>query len=289
VTGAKLRTSTPAIFSVDVEDWFHVLEVEGAPRVEDWDGMPSRVEIGFRRLLDLFDEKQVSVTCFFLGWTAERHPDLVREAHRRGHEIASHGHRHRLVWAMAPDQLRDDARRAREVLEQIIGEPVLGFRAPGFSVTRDTPWFFERLARAGYRYDSSVFPARRAHGGLPGAELGPHSVATPAGTIIEVPVSVVRIAGASLCCFGGGYLRLAPYPLIRAWSRRVISEGRPVVYYAHPREVDPDHPRLPMSPFRRFKSYTRIRGTYAKISRLLDDFTVTTFAHSLGLDHHADD
>ncbi|MAE71956.1 MAG: polysaccharide deacetylase family protein [Gemmatimonadetes bacterium] len=276
-----LKTAGGAAFSVDVEDWFHLLEVENAPAAADWDDLPSRVERGFMRLLDLFSQKGVSVTCFFLGWVAERHPHLVREAWARGHEIGSHGHRHRLVCSMGADLFHDDALRSRHVLEDLIGEPVRWHRAAGFSVTENAPWFFEELARTGYTHDSSVFPAAHGHGGLPGAPVAPHRIATPAGKIIEFPVSVVSVLGRPLCFFGGGYLRVSPYLLVRSMARRVIAEGRPVAFYLHPREVDPGHPRLPLSAKRRFKSYTCIDGTYLKVSRLLDDFPVTTFGACL--------
>ncbi len=276
-----VETVRTAAFSVDVEDWYHILEAEGAPPMAEWDALPSRVERGFMRLLDLFSEKGVSVTCFFLGWVAERHPHLVREAFTRGHEIGSHGHSHRLVHAMGADSFREDAIRSRQVLEDLIGEPVRWHRAAGFSVTADTPWFFEELARAGHTHDSSVFPAAHGHGGLSGAPVAPHRISTSAGDIVEFPMSVVSVLGRPMCFFGGGYLRVSPYLLVRSMARRVIAEGRPVAFYLHPREVDPGHPRLALSAKRRLKSYTCIDGTHAKIARLLDDLPVTTFGACL--------
>lgn len=152
------------IFSVDVEDWFHILDIPSSPKLSEWDRLPSRVETNFRRLLDIFDQKNVQTTCFFLGWVAERFPHLVKEAHARGHEVASHGYSHLLVYEMTRQNLFDDALRSKNILEDLIGEPVLGYRASGFSVTDKTSYMFEELIRAGYRYSSSVFPGQEDTG-----------------------------------------------------------------------------------------------------------------------------
>src|SRR5215467_14057594 len=234
------------IFSVDVEDWFHILQIPGAPGIADWDSLPSRVEMDFLRLLDLFDETGVKVTCFFLGWVGERFPNLVREALGRGHEIASHGYAHQLVFEQSWDEFLLDIRRAKSILEDAAGQAVNGYRSPGFSATTRTDWFFECLAEAGYEYDSSIFPAKRNHGGIVNARREPHSVETPQGPILEFPVSVADVVGRPMCFFGGGYLRLFPYSWIRRAAEQVIAGGRPVIFYVHPREIDPNHPRLKM-------------------------------------------
>ena len=272
-----MRTS---IFSVDVEDWFHILDVPSAPAISEWSRLPSRVEKNFSRLLDIFSECGVQVTCFFLAWVGERFPHLVREAAARGHEVASHGYGHRLVYEQDRDDFYDDVRRARLLLEDIAGVPVIGYRAPGFSTTEETPWFFDALAEAGYQYDSSVFPAPRGHGGMPEGRRDPHRVGNGKG-ILELPVTVADLIGKPMCFFGGGYLRLFPYWLIRKMARRVLAEGRPVVFYVHPREIDPAHPRLPMSRIRNFKCYVNLRDTEAKVRRVLQDFPVTTFQKAL--------
>ena len=269
--------STPSIFSIDVEDWYHILDVESAPAITEWDALPARVEDNFRRLLDIMAERKTRSTCFFIGHIARRFPHLVREARERGHEIASHSFAHRLVYTMTPAEFLDDAKRSRELLEDISGAPVSGFRASGFSVTEATPWFFEKLVEAGYAYDSSTFPATRGHGGLKGGRLEPHRIRTPAGDLVEFPVTVSEVLGKRLCFFGGGYLRLYPYPLVRRMSQGVIDTGRPVIFYVHPREIDPGHPRLPMGLARRFKTYVNLRSTEQKIRNILSDFPVTTF------------
>lgn len=268
----------PAIFTVDVEDWFHILGVAGTPPIEEWDRLPSRVEANFRRLLDLFDAAGVQITCFFLGWVAERFPSLVREAAARGHEIASHGYGHRLVYEQSPTDFYEDALKTRLLLEDLGGGPVQGYRGAGFSVTKDTPWFFEELVKAGYEYDSTLFPAARGHGGLRSDRYGPYRIETPSGPLLEFPITVTDVWGSPRCFFGGGYLRLFPYPLVRLMARRVLAEGRPVIFYAHPREIDPDHPRLAMNLQRRFKSYVGLRGMEGKIRRIFQDFPINSFA-----------
>ena len=269
-----------SIFSVDVEDWFHILDVPSAPPISEWANLPSRVEKNFSKLLEIFAEHGVQVTCFVLGWVGERFPHLVQEAAARGHEIASHGYGHRLVYQQSRQDFYDDVRRARLLLEDVAGVPVLGYRAPGFSTTTDTPWFFDALAEAGYQYDSSVFPAPRTHGGIRDARRDPYRVNGSHG-IVELPISVVDFMGSPMCFFGGGYLRLFPYWLIRKKANEVLAQGRPVVFYIHPREIDPDHPRLPMSRSRTFKSYVNLDSTEAKLRRVLQDFPVTTFQHAI--------
>ncbi len=268
------------IFSVDVEDWFHILDVPSVPAISEWSRLPSHVEKNFCKLLDIFSQHNVQVTCFFLGWIGERFPHLVKEAAARGHEIASHGYSHRLVYQQQRDEFYDDVRRARLLLEDIAAGPVIGYRAPGFSTTEQTPWFFDALSEAGYRYDSSVFPAPRSHGGMRGARRDPYRVGNGDG-IVELPISVADVMGKPMCFFGGGYLRLFPYWLIRKMAQQVLADGRPVVFYIHPREIDPAHPRLPMSRSRTFKTYVNLESTEGKVNRVLQDFPVTTFQNAI--------
>lgn len=268
-----------SIFSVDVEDWFHILDDPSVPTIDQWAGLPSHVERNFSKLLDIFSENHAQVTCFFLGWVAERFPHLVKAATGRGHEVASHGYGHRLVYEQGREEFCQDVRRARLLLEDISGVEVVGYRAPGFSTTDDTPWFFDVLAEAGYQYDSSVFPAPRGHGGMPNSQREPHRIGE--AQLLEVPITVADLMGKPMCFFGGGYLRLFPYWLIDKMARRVLSEGRPVVFYVHPREIDPAHPRLPMSRTRCFKSYVNLDTTEGKLRRILKDFPVTSFKNIL--------
>ena len=269
------------IFSVDVEDWFHILDLPSTPSLDEWDALPSHVERNFLRLLELFGEKQVRITCFFLGWVAARYPHLIRAAQEFGHEIASHGYAHRLIYQMTPAQFFDDAVRAKRTIEDTSGCEVIGYRASGFSVTHDTPWFFEKLAEAKYRYDSSVFPTSRGHGGMTGAEYAPHLVQTESGQLMEFPITLTKILNTPVCLFGGGYLRLAPWALIKRGAAKVLGEGRPVVFYVHPREINPDQPRLNMSYLRRLKSYVNLDTTEDKLRQILAEFQFSTFADFL--------
>ena len=271
------------VFTIDVEDWFHILDLSSTPKISEWDALPSRVEGNFLRLLDILSETNTRATCFFLGWVADRFPGLVREAVGRGHEIASHGYSHRLAYGMTPAEFLEDVTRAKKVIEDATGRQVLGYRAPGFSVTEDTPWFFEKLIEAGYRYDSSVFPGPRGHGGLRTGRCAPYRLG-PADEFVEFPVSVERIAGRPVCFFGGGYLRIFPYALVKAMTRRVLRQDRPAIFYVHPREIDPSHPRLEMSWARRIKSYINLSSTERKIRRLCADFEMAPFEDILAVE-----
>ncbi len=271
------------LFSIDVEDWFHILDIPSAPPVKEWDKLPSRVENNFLKLLEILDGGQVRATCFFLGWVAEKYPHLVKKAAASGHEIASHGYGHQLVYKMTPQEFLNDAAKAKKILEDITGMPVLGYRSSGFSMTDKTPWVFDILTEAGYRYDSSIFPAAREHGGYKSDLMAPYRVTENSDSLIEIPISVARFLGRPICFFGGGYLRFFHYRLIKKMADRVIAEGRPVNFYIHPREVDPDHPRLPMSRLRRFKSYVNLAKTESKINKLLNDFDWIRFCDYIKL------
>lgn len=267
-----------SIFTVDVEDWYHILDVPSAPPMDAWQDLPGCVEKNFLRLLDIFDESSSKVTCFFLGWIADRYPQLVREAVQRGHEIASHGFAHRLVFQMTPEEFRKDALVSRRLLEDLSGAAVRGYRAAGFSTTEAAPWFFDELIAAGYAYDSSIFPARRGHGGWDASPMGPYTTVANAGEIAEFPISLASVLGKRMCFSGGGYLRLFPYRVISQMAARIESAGRPVIFYIHPREIDPQHQRLQMSAYRRFKSYVNLDSTERKVRRILEEFSCGTFA-----------
>ncbi|MEO5584236.1 MAG: XrtA system polysaccharide deacetylase [Flavobacteriales bacterium] len=266
-----------SVFSVDVEEWFHILDVPSTPALAEWGAQESRVEKSFRSMLEVFAEKKVRTTLFFLAWVVERYPHLVREAVAGGHEIASHGYAHELVYRQDRRTFTADIKKAKDIIEQAAGSAVRGYRAPGFSVTKETPWFYDAVAEAGYTYDSSIFPGERGHGGLPGALAVPHLVPTAHGDLVEFPISLSSMFGKQMYFFGGGYLRFFPYPLMLSKAKEVLKEERPVVFYLHPREVDPEHPRLPMSAKRKFMTYHNLRSTMPKMRRLFDDLPMTTF------------
>ncbi len=269
--------SSPCVFTVDVEDWFHILDIPATPPIEEWSRLESHVEQNVQTLLELFAVHHVCAVFFFLGWMAERFPAMVSEVARAGHEIASHGYSHDLVYNMSRHEFAEDVRRAKDILENITGQSIFGYRATGFSVTKHTPWFFDELAAIGYQYDSSVFPATRGHGGMSSARLVPHTVSTDFGSLTEFPVSVAKIWGKRICLFGGGYLRLFPLSMILSAADRIVNQGRPVTFYLHPREIQPDHPRLPMPLRRRFKSYVGLKSVRKKLNAILSRYSFDTF------------
>jgi polysaccharide deacetylase family protein (PEP-CTERM system associated) len=265
------------IFSIDVEDWFNLSGTGAEPPPSEWDRLESRLERNFHGLLELLAEGGGTATCFVVGYFGKRFPQLIREAVAAGHEIAAHGYFHRLIYEMSPAEFYEDALATRKLLEDLSGTAVRGFRAPAFSVTERTPWFFEKLVEAGYQYDSSVFPAPHQTGGLAGSALAPYTVPTPAGALVEFPITTVRVLGQPMCFFCGGYLRLFPYPVIRAMGRKAQSEGRPIIFCVHPREIDPEQPRMALSRRRRFTCYVNLKTTRPKIRHILRDFQVTSF------------
>lgn len=269
--------SAACIFSVDVEDWFHILDLPNTPKFEEWDALPSRVEANFRHMLRIFEESNVRVTLFVLAWVAERFPEMVKEAHAAGHEIASHGHRHELVYQIGQERFRRDVDYSKKLLEDLIGEAVNGYRAPGFSVTEATPWFFEELAKAGFTYDSSIFPGSRGHGGMKSAPNEPYMVDTEGRSIAEFPISLSNTLGKELYFFGGGYLRFFPYSIIKNRINSVLKEQRPVIFYLHPREIDPAQPRLEMSAKRKFMTYFNISSVEGKMRKIFQDNNISTF------------
>jgi polysaccharide deacetylase family protein (PEP-CTERM system associated) len=265
-------------FTVDVEEWFHVLDADTAPAPASWNEQVVRVDRNTRVLLDHLDAAGVRGTFFTLGWIGERHPALVREVAQRGPEVACHGHEHVLAFRVGRKVFREDARRAKRVLEDLVGREVIGYRAGGFSITPATPWAFDELAEAGFRYDSSVFPARRGHGGFPGGLAVPHRIEAPGGSaLVEFPIPPAGVGPLRFPYSGGGYLRFFPSLLVRACARRSLASGVPVNIYVHPREVDPDQPRLALPWKRRFMTYVNIQRGERKVLALLRAFPAESF------------
>ncbi len=257
-----------AAMTIDVEDWFHILNSSAAPVLGDWAGQESRLAGCLEKILEILGRHRTPATFFWLGWAAEQHPGLVRLCRDSGHEIACHGYAHLLPYAVGRVPFRDDLRRGKAVLEEIIGREVRGFRAAGFGIKQQTAWAFEEIREAGFVYDSSVFPCRRGHGGICGAEISPHLIETSSGPLLEFPQSVVRIWGKRIHLFGGGYLRLTPLRILRWGVERLHRDGRPLIVYLHPRDIDPGQPRLRLRRFRRFKSYCNLATAAAKLDWL---------------------
>ena len=267
------------VLTVDVEDWFNVLNMaEHLPR-ERWPECESRVLRNTRRLLDLFERHGVEATFFVLGWTAEQTPGLVEEILAHGHEVASHGYSHTPLTRMTPDEFGRDLQRSVEVLRAAGAHDVAGYRAPSFTITRETLWAYDVLAECGFRYDSSVFPVGfHPDYGLADAPLEIHT--TESG-IIELPLSVAELAGRRIPCSGGGYFRLLPYSVSRALMRRCNAQGRPVIFYVHPWELDPDQPRQALPPLKRFRHYVNLGRTMGRLERLLAELPFTSIRRTL--------
>lgn len=263
--------------TIDVEDYFHVSVFDGILPRSAWDTMESRVCRNTERLLDIFSEFEVRATFFVLGWVAERFPDLVRTIAGRGHEIASHGYAHRLIYDQTPSAFRDDVRRAKALLEETGGRRVLGYRAPSYSITPRSLWALDILLEEGYRYDSSIFPIRHDRYGIPVSQREPYVVERKAGTLFEVPGSTTTIGPLNLPIAGGGYFRILPYWWTRWGIARVNRlERRPAVFYLHPWEIDPEQPHLPAGKLSSFRHYRNLDSTETRLRRLLGDFKFGT-------------
>ena len=271
------------VFTVDVEEYFHVHAFDGAVERDQWETLPSRVGTAVRSLLDLLDAANAEATFFVLGWVAEREPALVREISDRGHEVASHGSSHRRIEELGPDAFRREARRSKQLLEDITGRPVLGFRAPSFSVVPGTEWALEILAEEGYGYDSSIYPIRRPGYGYPGAGRDPHLVRTDSEPLLELPLATLRFAGMTLPAGGGAYFRFCPYALFRRALGQSADAGRPGVFYIHSWEIDPGQPRLPVSWVTRLRHYRNLANTGERLTDLMSDFTFTSVRSRFGL------
>jgi polysaccharide deacetylase family protein (PEP-CTERM system associated) len=259
-------------FTVDVEEYFQVSAFEHHVRRDQWSAMESRVLGSMEILTDLLAERGVHGTFFVLGWIAQRYPDLVRSLADAGHEIASHGWDHRRVVDITPDEFRDSVRRSRELLEDISGLPVVGFRAPSFSIVPGIEWALDILVEEGYRYDSSLFPIRRRGYGYPGAERDPHWIARPAGRLAEIPPTTISRFGVNVPAAGGAYFRLFPYSVTRAALRDAERRGVSATFYIHPWEVDPTQPRLPVPLSTRIRHYGGLEETVPRLRRLLREF-----------------
>jgi polysaccharide deacetylase family protein (PEP-CTERM system associated) len=263
--------------SVDVEDYFQVSAFDQVVDRSTWDTFESRVCANTERLLALFEESGVRATFFVLGWVAARFPALVRRIAEAGHEIASHGYGHRLVYEIGPEEFRQDIRRAKALLEDISGLAVQGYRAPSYSITERSLWALDLLIEEGYTYDTSIFPIHHDRYGIPGAPRHVHVMERVEGAIVEAPASTVRWGGVNLPIAGGGYFRLLPY----WWTSRGIArlnrrERQPAIFYVHPWEIDPQQPRFDVSRATRVRHYTNIGKTEGRLRRLLRDFAFST-------------
>ncbi|MSR63260.1 MAG: DUF3473 domain-containing protein [Planctomycetes bacterium] len=258
--------------SFDVEEFFQVANLRDNFPPQQWDAVPSRLDVGMEAVLACLARHGARATFFFLGWVAERRPDLVHKCLAGGHEIASHGYAHKFLDELGPGGLDQDLERTERALVAAGATRPLGFRASTFTLTRQTWWAFEILARRGYLYDSSIHPVHHPTYGVPDFEPGISVVASPAGSIVEFPVATVRCLGRNLPVGGGGYFRLLPLAVTRAAIASLERRGRPAALYLHPWEFDPGQPRQATSAFKRFRHYLNLERTLPRLEALVQRF-----------------
>lgn len=270
--------------SVDVEDYYQVEAFSNVIRRDEWDAYPSRVASNNEKILRLFDDHGVKATFFVLGCVAEKDPSIVSEIHAQGHEVACHGFSHKMILKQSQSTFRQETMKAKNLLEDIIGEKVKGYRAATYSITKKNLWALEILMESGFEYDSSIFPIRHDRYGISDFKREPCLIRNVDQSIKEFPISTSRILGGNLPVAGGGYFRLYPYMLTRWGLSSVNADGLPFVFYLHPWEVDPDQPKIKgLSAATRFRHYVNLDKTETKLKKLLDDFNLDRIDKVLGL------
>ena len=277
------------ILTVDVEDYFQVENFKKSVKFSDWENFEDRVPGNVDKVLGILERHDVKATFFVLGWTAEKFPQLVKKIHDAGHEIACHGYAHELIYKQKCEEFRADVVKAKTILEKIIGEPVLGYRAPSFSIKKESAWALDILAEEGFGYDSSIFPIRRDRGGMPGAVRYPYRIdnkryvgrrtkdegrfeKSSSNELWEIPISTVRIFGQNLAFSGGGYFRLLPYKFIKWGIEQINKDEQPAVVYIHPWEFDPEQPKIKADFVNSFRHCVNLNKTEKKFENLLNDF-----------------
>ena len=258
--------------SVDVEDYFQVSAFESCINRDDWDTFPVRIEQNIARILVLFKQHRVIATFFILGWIAERYPQLVREIASAGHEIASHGYAHQRATFQTNAEFRQDIRSAKQLLEDLTGAQVTGYRAPSYSINQSNLWAHDEIEQAGYLYSSSIYPVKHDLYGFPSA---PRHIFSCRENLQEIPVSTLSLAGRNWPIGGGGYFRFYPYCLSRWAINRVNrQEGKPVIFYFHPWEIDTQQPKQTQAGLKsKFRHYLNMHKMHGRIDRLLGDFS----------------
>jgi len=264
----------PAItnaLTIDVEDYFQVSAFAPYIRRDEWDARECRVERNVGRILQMLDQRGVKATFFTLGWIAERYPQLVRRIVEGGHELASHGYGHERASDLSHEAFAQDVGRAKKLLEDIGGQPVIGYRAPSFSIGTGNLWAFDTLARAGYEYSSSIYPIKHDHYGMPDSPRFAYRLGCG---LIEIPVTTLRMGGRNLPSSGGGYFRLLPYGLSRWMIRQINQVDREsAIFYFHPWELDTEQPRVEGIDLKtRFRHYVNIPRMEGRLASLLADF-----------------
>lgn len=269
--------------TVDVEEYFQVVALSPYAPMSRWETFESRVEAPIDRLLELMAKHDARGTFFTVGWVAERHPAMVKRIAAAGHELASHTYDHVRITHQTPEAFRASVRRTKQVIEDLTGAPVLGFRAPSFSIVRGTEWALDVLIEEGHAYDSSLFPVSRRGYGYVGGGRDPHWIERPMGRIREYPPATLRVLGKTLPAAGGAYFRILPYGLVRAALRDAEKRGEPGTFYIHPWEWDPGQPRFDVPWLTRVRHYAGQGGTFGRIERLLGEFAFQSVSADLTL------
>ena len=279
---ASKGTSIVNAMTIDVEDYFQVSGFDHLVKREEWDRFESRVVRNTERRLEIFAEAGTHATFFVLGWVAEKFPKLVRQIHDAGHELASHGHGHRLIYSTSPAEFREDLRRSKSAIESAGGVRVAGYRAPSFSITDRSMWALDVLIEEGYEFDSSIYPIRHDRYGIPDSPRHIHEIERTGGRLWELPGSTVRWAGVNLPIGGGGYFRQLPY----LWTARGVrhlnqAENQAAIFYLHPWEIDPEQPRISAPLLSSLRHYRNLDKTETRLRRLLRDFEFGTVSDVL--------
>lgn len=270
--------------TIDVEDYFHVAAFASVIDSTRWDEYPRRVVENTRQILSLFERQQLKATFFVLGWVAEREPELVKEIAAAGHEIASHGYSHQLVYSQTPELFREETEKSKNILEQLCQREITGYRAASYSITANSTWALDILADLGFRWDSSIFPVRHDNYGMPNSPERPYTIELANGkSITEFPLTTAKVLGLKVPAAGGGYFRQYPYALSRwLFNRASENQSKPQIFYLHPWEVDTQQPRIEnASWFSRFRHYTNIDKCAVRLEKMVSDFEFDTMTNAL--------
>ena len=263
--------------TIDVEDYFHVSALSESISPSQWDSQECRVAKNTESLLKLFESHNVKATFFVLGWVAERYPNIVKQIDAAGHEVASHGYSHQLVYGQKKDVFKEETIKSKDLLEQLTQKPVVGYRAASYSITKKSMWAIDILSEAGFSYDSSIFPVHHDRYGIPGTPEQPYRLITDAGNeITEFPLSAFDILNYKLPIAGGGYFRLFPYWFTKLGLGSINRKNKPFIFYLHPWEIDPQQPRVKASLLSTFRHYNNLDKCYSRLDRLLKDFSFGT-------------
>lgn len=265
--------------TIDFEDWYQGLEIP----YSEWDKFEDRIELAGEKLLNLLDEEDTKATFFMLGYIAEKHPEIVKKIQSAGHEIGTHGFSHTLIYQQTPEVFREELTRAISFLEDLTGKKIIGHRAPFFSITKDSLWALDILNDLGIKYDSSIFPVLNYRYGIADAPRFPYEIERNGYKIKEFPISTLKLPGVTLPISGGAYFRIYPYQLTKQALKAVNRSGKPITFYLHPWELDPDHPRIPLPRRISLTHYFNLGATEKRFRKLLRDFNFAPMNEVLDL------